>query len=152
MSARLSDYDYDLPRGLIAQEPLANRADARLLVVNRAEDKVSFFKADGASLSLVKTLPVGKTSRELCVSPDGARAYVSAQEGNSITVLDLDGLAVVSTLTSPNLKSPDGCVVSPDSKKLSTRRQLSSSAARFQPTFIGPQAASVASTPSCRLM
>ena len=34
----------------------------------------------------------------------------------------------------------------------STRRQLSSSASRFQPTFIGPHAASVASRPSCRLM
>jgi len=29
-------YDYDLPRELIAQEPLADRAAARLLVVNRA--------------------------------------------------------------------------------------------------------------------
>ena len=29
-------FDYDLPRELIAQEPLANRADARLLVVDRA--------------------------------------------------------------------------------------------------------------------
>ncbi|HEV3418363.1 MAG TPA: tRNA preQ1(34) S-adenosylmethionine ribosyltransferase-isomerase QueA [Pirellulales bacterium] len=32
----LDAYDYDLPRHLIAQEPLANRADARLLAVDRA--------------------------------------------------------------------------------------------------------------------
>jgi S-adenosylmethionine:tRNA ribosyltransferase-isomerase len=32
----LADYDYDLPRELIAQYPLENRADARLLVVSRA--------------------------------------------------------------------------------------------------------------------
>ena len=31
----LSHYDYDLPAELVAQEPLANRADARLLVVDR---------------------------------------------------------------------------------------------------------------------
>ncbi len=31
----LADYDYNLPRELIAQYPLENRADARLLVVNR---------------------------------------------------------------------------------------------------------------------
>jgi S-adenosylmethionine:tRNA ribosyltransferase-isomerase len=31
-----SQYDYDLPRDLIAQFPLPNRADARLLVVDRA--------------------------------------------------------------------------------------------------------------------
>jgi S-adenosylmethionine:tRNA ribosyltransferase-isomerase len=32
----LSHYDYDLPAELIAQEPLANRCDARLLVVDRS--------------------------------------------------------------------------------------------------------------------
>ena len=33
--AELSRYDYDLPRDLISQRPLAQRADARLLVVDR---------------------------------------------------------------------------------------------------------------------
>ncbi len=33
--SELDSYDYEFPRELIAQEPLANRADARLLVVNR---------------------------------------------------------------------------------------------------------------------
>lgn len=33
--------DYDLPRELIAQEPLANRADARLMVVDRASGELS---------------------------------------------------------------------------------------------------------------
>jgi YVTN family beta-propeller protein len=102
---------------LAAPDEAAAR-DKLLLVVNRAEDKVSVFKADGPTLTLVKVVPVGKASREVCVSPDGKRAYVSAQEGHSIAVLDLDALEVVSTITSPNLKSPDGCVVSPDSKKL----------------------------------
>jgi S-adenosylmethionine:tRNA ribosyltransferase-isomerase len=32
----LADYDYELPRELIAQQPLPNRSDARLMVVNRA--------------------------------------------------------------------------------------------------------------------
>jgi S-adenosylmethionine:tRNA ribosyltransferase-isomerase len=39
--SELDAYDYDLPRGLIAQEPLANRADARLLVVNRADGSLT---------------------------------------------------------------------------------------------------------------
>src|SRR3989338_10382196 len=30
---QLSDYDYTLPKELIAQEPLKNRTDARLLIV-----------------------------------------------------------------------------------------------------------------------
>ena len=34
--SELDVYDYDLPRHLIAQSPAANRADARLLVVDRA--------------------------------------------------------------------------------------------------------------------
>jgi S-adenosylmethionine:tRNA ribosyltransferase-isomerase len=37
----LDAYDYELPRNLIAQEPLANRADARLLVVDRAAGSVA---------------------------------------------------------------------------------------------------------------
>ena len=32
---RIEEYDYDLPRELIAQEPLAERADARMLIVDR---------------------------------------------------------------------------------------------------------------------
>lgn len=38
--SELDQYDYELPAELIAQEPLARRADARLLVVNRAEDRI----------------------------------------------------------------------------------------------------------------
>jgi len=37
----LSDYDYDLPAELIAQEPLPDRAASRLLVLNRADGSVS---------------------------------------------------------------------------------------------------------------
>jgi S-adenosylmethionine:tRNA ribosyltransferase-isomerase len=35
MSARLSDYDYDLPRELIAQHPAARRDDSRMMVLHR---------------------------------------------------------------------------------------------------------------------
>jgi S-adenosylmethionine:tRNA ribosyltransferase-isomerase len=37
----LDQYDYDLPRELIAQQPLPNRSDARLLVVNRQTQEIS---------------------------------------------------------------------------------------------------------------
>lgn len=39
--SELDAYDYDLPRELVAQEPLARRTDARLLVVNRAGGEIS---------------------------------------------------------------------------------------------------------------
>jgi len=32
---RLNELDYDLPEALIAQEPIPNRADARMLVLER---------------------------------------------------------------------------------------------------------------------
>lgn len=40
MSARLSDYDYVLPRELIAQRPLERRQDSRMMVLQRAEQKI----------------------------------------------------------------------------------------------------------------
>jgi S-adenosylmethionine:tRNA ribosyltransferase-isomerase len=40
MSARLSDYDYVLPRDLIAQRPLDRRQDSRMMVLHHAEQKI----------------------------------------------------------------------------------------------------------------
>jgi S-adenosylmethionine:tRNA ribosyltransferase-isomerase len=40
MSARLSDYDYDLPRELIAQGPLKRREDSRMMVLHHAEQTI----------------------------------------------------------------------------------------------------------------
>ncbi len=40
ISTRLSDYDYDLPRERIAQQPLKTREDARLLVLYRSSGKI----------------------------------------------------------------------------------------------------------------
>src|SRR5438270_12865679 len=40
MSTRLSDYDYDLPRALIAQCPLPRREDSRMMVLHRDEQTI----------------------------------------------------------------------------------------------------------------
>src|SRR5262249_7126024 len=40
MSARLSDYDYDLPKKLIAQRPPERREDARMMVLHRASQMI----------------------------------------------------------------------------------------------------------------
>jgi YVTN family beta-propeller protein len=90
--------------------------DPLLLVVNRAPMVLSIFKADGPTLTLLKKLPIPKESREISVSPDGRRAYVSSQGESSVTVVDLDKLAVIATITDPNLVNADGGVVSADSK------------------------------------
>ena len=36
----LDQYDYDLPRELIAQDPLANRSDSRLMLVDRRTGQI----------------------------------------------------------------------------------------------------------------
>lgn len=41
MSTRLSDYDFELPRELIASRPLPDRAASRMLVVNRCTGTIS---------------------------------------------------------------------------------------------------------------
>lgn len=41
--AELDQYDYDVPRELIAQHPLPRRSDARLMVVNRAAASIEHF-------------------------------------------------------------------------------------------------------------
>lgn len=96
-----------------AQSP---KRDRLLVVVNRAEEHVSVWKAEGTTLTLAKTLAVGKAPREVCVAPDGKRAYVPNAEGSSISVIDLDGLRVAATWVMPELDKPDGCLVSPDSR------------------------------------
>jgi S-adenosylmethionine:tRNA ribosyltransferase-isomerase len=40
MSVQLSDYDYFLPRELIAQRPLERRDDSRMMVLHRTEQKI----------------------------------------------------------------------------------------------------------------
>jgi len=40
MNARLSDYDYELPRELIAKRPLQQREDARMMVLDRQDQTI----------------------------------------------------------------------------------------------------------------
>ena len=40
MSTRLSDYDYQLPRELIAQRPLPHREHSRMMILHRDEQKI----------------------------------------------------------------------------------------------------------------
>ncbi|HEY2828385.1 MAG TPA: S-adenosylmethionine:tRNA ribosyltransferase-isomerase, partial [Pirellulales bacterium] len=41
VTSELDKYDYELPKQLIAQEPPANRTDARLMLVDRARREIS---------------------------------------------------------------------------------------------------------------
>ena len=92
--------------------------DKLLVVVNRAPQTVTIYKVAGKDLTPLKSLPIGKTPREICLSRDGNTAYVSNTEGNSISVIDLNRMAVVATITDPKIKGPDGAAVSPNGRKL----------------------------------
>ncbi|MEP6573574.1 MAG: S-adenosylmethionine:tRNA ribosyltransferase-isomerase, partial [Gemmatimonadota bacterium] len=86
-STRASDFEYDLPPELIAQEPLANRTESRLLVVDRAlapSNSEEF--SDRAFTDLPSLIPAGdllvlnttrvRHARLLGTRPSGAAAEV----------------------------------------------------------------------------
>ena len=41
--SELDQYDYELPRELIAQEPLATRSDSRLMLVERSTGRIDHY-------------------------------------------------------------------------------------------------------------
>ncbi|MFA6296846.1 MAG: tRNA preQ1(34) S-adenosylmethionine ribosyltransferase-isomerase QueA [Patescibacteria group bacterium] len=107
MSTKLSDYDYNLPQKLIAQTPASPRDKARLLVLNRKNDKIfhhKFFeidkflkKGDVIVLNNTKVIP--------------ARLYGKKETGGKVEILLLNPVAtghcpvaVWSCLTKPGLK------------------------------------------------
>lgn len=90
----------------------------QLLAVAQADNALAIFTIDGRTLSLASKVPVGKGAREVCVSPDGTRAYVPNGTDNTITAIDLGAQQAIATITPPEMKRPDGCTVSPDSKKV----------------------------------
>lgn len=97
--------------------------DSLVVVINGGDATASIYAAVRMSttdqtLKLLKALPTGKGPQETCLSPDGKRAYVSNRSDISVTVIDLDNLAVVSTISDPGMKNPDGCVVTADGNKL----------------------------------
>lgn len=75
----LSDYDYHLPKELIAQDPLECRSDSRLLVYVRSEDKIihDYFYNIGKYLKPDDTLVLNNTrvipARLIGVRDTGAR-------------------------------------------------------------------------------
>lgn len=79
----LSDYDYDLPPELIAQEPAPERASSRLLLVDRANGHLSHYQfAD-----IVRLLPTGSllVLNDTRVFP--ARLHGRKETGGALEVL-----------------------------------------------------------------
>jgi len=94
------------------------KPDYKLLVVHRNDGTLGVYQPVYATLQLVKTIPTGKGAREVVVTHGGKRAYVSNKDDHSISVVDLESLAVTKTITDPRIKDPEGFALGKDGKKL----------------------------------
>src|SRR5438067_1721183 len=93
----LDQYDYDLPRELIAQQPLKARQDARLLVVNRAAESIEHshmrdlpeFLAKGDSLVLndTRVIPARLVGRRERTGARWTGLFLNADEQGNWQVL-----------------------------------------------------------------
>lgn len=91
--------------------------DGLLLVVNKSESSLSF--VEGATGEEVGRVATGHAPHEVAVSLDGRHAYVTdygtgARPGNTVTVVDIPGRAVVATLDLGRHTRPHGIDVAPD--------------------------------------
>ena len=105
---------------LLTQPPVHAKSALKhqLLAVAQAESTLAIFDIEGRTLSPAGRVPVGKGAREVCVSPDGTRAYVPNGIDNTVTAIDLAEQKSIATIAPPAMKRPDGCTVSPDSSKV----------------------------------
>ena len=109
LSVKLTDFDYELPKDLIAQTALPKRTDARLLVLNRSQqtiehktfrDIVNYFsEGDVLVLNDTKVLP--------------ARIFAKRKTGGQVEILVLNSDSVIASeakqsKTQRLLRRPDG--------------------------------------------
>jgi YVTN family beta-propeller protein len=78
--------------------------DGTVSIVDADPDSPTYF-------TVLKTLTVGKQPMRVATSPCLNKAYVTNQKGNSVSVIDLETLNVISTIT--GLNGPWGIVVAP---------------------------------------
>lgn len=106
---KTSDYDFDLPRELIAQEPLAERSGSRLMVVDRASGGIEHRRfRDIAELIPPGDVLVLNTTRVLKARLLGKRASGAPAE---ILLLKLVGADTWEAMVSPGGKLKPGRMV-----------------------------------------
>jgi YVTN family beta-propeller protein len=67
-----------------------------------------------ATRKTVKTLPAGKDPETFDVSPDGTRLYVSNEDADSASIVDLQSGKVIANVKTG--REPEGVTLSPDGK------------------------------------
>jgi YVTN family beta-propeller protein len=106
----------------LAQSPAAERlpapADRLVVVASPRDDEANVLLVNNDRLELLKSIKTGKGPTDVCVSPDGLKAYVTNTGGTGITVIDLTTLTVSATLSDASLQRPVGVAMTPDGTKL----------------------------------
>ena len=82
-------------------------ADPMLAVVTRGDNAVNLYRARGQSLSLLKSIPVGKRPNELCLDPNGKRLFLGQIADKSVAVIDLVSQSVVATMADPGMSDKE---------------------------------------------
>ncbi len=90
--------------------------EGRLLVVNQGADSLMIFEEPAHRL--LATVKVGRDAREVAVTPDGRKAYVSNFGSQSVAVVDLDTYKVIKTIGAAGFQAPHGLQVTPDGRWL----------------------------------
>ncbi|MBE3071601.1 MAG: beta-propeller fold lactonase family protein [Acidobacteria bacterium] len=99
-------------------DKLPGPTDKLLIVVSPREDAARVFLATDDRLDLFRVVKTGKGPTEVCLSPDGKKAYVTNTGGEGITVIDLATLTVSATLSDASLQRPVGIALTPDGQKI----------------------------------
>lgn len=93
---------------VIAAIPAPPADAATLVVANKAGASASLIDLESGSVAA--TLPTGEGPHEVGISPDGRYALVTnyANDGNSLTLIDIPGARVVRTIDLGEYTSPHG--------------------------------------------
>jgi YVTN family beta-propeller protein len=102
---------------LLVQTALAQH-DPLLAAAVPSDGLVNLYQVSGTELHLLKAVAVGKAPGQMCLDPTGATLFVGVREHKGVLAIDLKSQAIVSTFSDSGIETPDGCVVSPDGKKL----------------------------------
>ncbi|HEY3383579.1 MAG TPA: cytochrome D1 domain-containing protein [Vicinamibacterales bacterium] len=97
---------------------LPSPADKLVVAVSPRDDTANVLLVNNDRLALLKSIKVGKGPQEVCLTPDGSKAYVSNTGGDGLTVIDLATLTVTGTVADAGVKGPAGAAFTPDGKKL----------------------------------
>src|SRR6185312_6933673 len=99
------------------------RPDGREVYVTSEEDN-EVFAIDTTSLKVVGRMKTGPRPRSIAFTTDGTAAFVTSENGASLTVLDTAKHAPAGTIVFPKVEGrpaaprPMGAVLSPDGRTL----------------------------------